>query len=135
MNDKLVLVLSLFGLAMGIATVFWIPPTVEPFFWLVALGISAWQIAERAGAHYFLHGALVGLANSVWVTTAHVLLFDSYIAGHPREAAMVAGMGSPRLMMAAVGPAIGLVSGCIIGVTAVLIAKLMGRTRAPAPAP
>jgi hypothetical protein len=135
MNEKLILALSMFGLAMGIATVFWIPSTAEPFFWLVALGISAWQIAARAGAHYFLHGALVGLANSVWVTSAHILLFDRYIAGHAREAEMMAGMGSPRLMMAAIGPVIGLVSGCVIGVTAVLIAKLMSRTRAPAVAP
>jgi hypothetical protein len=135
MNWKLILQLSLFGLAMGIATVFWIPSTIEPFFWLVVLGISAWQLAERAGGHYFLHGVLVGLANSVWVTSAHVLFFATYIARHPREAEMTAAMGSPRLMMAAVGPVIGLVSGCIIGLIAVFIAKLTGRTRTAVRAP
>src|SRR5262245_17453958 len=110
MDGKLILQLSLFGLAMGIATVFWIPSNIEPFFWIVILGVSAWLIAARAPGRPFLHGLLVGLVNSVWITAAHVLLFDAYIARHAREAEMVAGMGSPRLMMAAVGPVIGLAS-------------------------
>jgi hypothetical protein len=123
MNWKLILQLSLFGLAMGIATVFWISSTIEPFFWLVVLGISAWQLAARAGGRYFQHGVLVGLANSVWVTSAHVGFFSAYIARHPREAEMSAAMGSPRLMMALFGPVIGILSGCIIGAVAVLVAR------------
>lgn len=124
MNWKLILLLSLFGLAMAIGTVFWIAFDVEPYFWLVALGITAYLIAARAGARFFLHGLMVGLVNSVWVTSAHVVFFDTYIASHPREAAMVAEMGSPRLMMSLLGPVIGLVSGCVIGLVAMGIARL-----------
>lgn len=32
---------------------------------------------------YFLHGFLVGLASWVWVTAAHVSLYDAYVAGTP----------------------------------------------------
>src|SRR5689334_19423749 len=88
MNWKLIWQLSLFGLAMGIATVFVIQSSVEPFYWLVIFLISAYFIARRASSRYFLHGVAVGLANSVWVTAAHVLLVRQYMAVHPREAAM-----------------------------------------------
>jgi len=127
-NWKLILQLSLFGLAMGIATVFVISSSVEPWLWLVVLGISAYFIATRSSGRYFVHGLLVGIANSVWVTASHILLFASYIAHHPREAAMMTSTplpGSPRLMMALIGPVIGVLSGLALGVLAVVAGKLV----------
>src|SRR4029434_9982996 len=97
-------------------------------------GFSAAIIAAWCPGRYFIHGVMLGLANSVWVTAAHVLLFDRYMANHPQEAAMMSSMplpDSPRLMMALVGPVIGLVSGLVTGVLAVVAAKLM-RPSAPA---
>lgn len=128
MNWKLIFLLSLFGLAMGIATVFWIPSNIEPLFWLVVFAISAYFIATRCSSRFFLHGLLVGIVNSVWVTASHVLLFDQYIANHPKEAAMMTSMpmpGSPRLMMTVVGPVIGVVSGLVLGLFAFIASKLV----------
>ena len=128
MNWRLIGQLSLFGLAMGIATVFLIPSNIEPLFWLGIFGISAYLIATRCSGSYFLHGILVGLANCVWVTASHILLFERYIANHAREAAMMTSMplpNSPRLMMALIGPAIGLVSGLVLGLFAVVASKLI----------
>lgn len=135
MNRKLIGQLSLFGLAMGLATVFWIPSNVEPLFWLVVLGLSAYLIATGSAGRHFLHGLLVGLANSVWVTAWHILLFDRYLANHPREAAMMTSLplpDSPRLMMGLVGPVIGLVSGLILGLFAIGAGKLVAARRKPA---
>ncbi len=134
MSWPLVARLSLLGLLMGIATVFVIPSNVEPLCWLVIFAVSAYLIAKRVAGKYFLHGLLVGIANSVWVTAAHVVLFDHYIANHPREAAMMTSMplpGSPRLMMALVGPVIGIASGLLIGVLAMLVANLVSRGATP----
>jgi uncharacterized membrane protein len=130
MNWKLIVQLSVLGLAMGVATVFVIPSSIEPLFWLAVFGISAYFIARRTARRPFLHGLLVGVANSVWVTASHVLLFNQYIANHPQEAAMMSSMpmpDSPRWMMALVGPVIGVVSGAVIGVLAVVAARLAGR--------
>jgi hypothetical protein len=125
MNGKLIFQLSLFGLAMGLATVFVISSTVEPIFWLVIFVVCAYLIGRHAGGRYFLHGLLLGVLNSVWVTGAHVLLFDQYVANHPAEAEMMTSMPlSPKLMMVLVGPFIGLASGCVLGLFALVASKL-----------
>ena len=134
MNWKLIFQLSLFGLAMGIATVFFVPSTVEPFLWLAIFVVSAYLIATRAPGRYFAHGLLVSLANSVWITATHVLLFERYIASHPRELAMMASMpmaNHPRLLMLCTGPIIGLVSGVVLGLFAVVASKLTGARQRP----
>lgn len=131
MRWSLVLLLSLFGLAMAVATVFWIPSNVEPFFWLVILLIAAPAIAARAPGRFFLHGLALGVVNGVWVTGAHVFFFEAYVARHVREAEMMAAMPSPRLMMALVGPVIGVLSGCVFGLGALAVRRLLGRKIAP----
>jgi hypothetical protein len=83
MNWKLILQLSMFGLVMGLATVFVIPSNIEPLFWLVIFVICAYIIAKQTQKP-FLRGLLLGLANSVWITAAHILLFQQYIAIHAR---------------------------------------------------
>src|SRR5437899_2118984 len=128
MNWKLVLQLSLFGLAMGIGTVFMIPSTVEPFCWLAIFLICAYVIGARAVPHPFLHGLAIGIVNSVWVTGSHVLLFNQYVANHAREMEMMKTMpmaDAPRTMMAVTGPVIGVISGIVLGVFALIASKVM----------
>jgi hypothetical protein len=134
MNWKLIFQLSIFGLAMGIATVFVIPSKIEPAFWLVIFLICAYLIAKRCPAWHFLHGLLLGLANSIWITAAHVMLFDTYIARHAQEAAMMQNSplgASPKLMTVMVGPVVGLLSGVILGLFAFVAGKLIKNQTAP----
>ena len=129
MNWKLIFTLSLFGLAMGIATVYVIPSNIEPLFWLVIFVICAIVIARVQPAGHFLHGLMVGIVNSIWITAAHVLLFDAYIASHAKEAAMMHNMPlPPRTMMAVVGPCIGVISGVILGLFAWIAGKFVRRS-------
>jgi hypothetical protein len=126
MNWKLILQLSLFGLGMAFATVFVIPSTVEPLCWFVILPFCAYLIARRAPGSYFLHGLLTGVLNSVWITAAHLLLFDRYIAGHAREAAMMSQMPlAPKTMMLITGPIVGVVSGIVLGILALIVHRLV----------
>ena len=124
---SLILKLSMCGLIIGVATVFWIPSNVEPFLWIVIFLICAYVIG-RSSEKPFYTGVLLGLANSVWITTAHILLFGKYLEKHAHEAAMMKSMpfpDSPRLMMAIMGPVVGMISGIIIGLFALLAAKLV----------
>ena len=126
MDWKLISKLSLFGLAMGLATVFFIPSNIEPLCWLAIFAVSAYLIAKQRATGHFLHGLFLGLANSVWITASHILFFHQYIANHAKEAAMMTSMPlptHPRLMMLLVGPVIGLVSGIVIGLVALAAGK------------
>ena len=128
MNWKLILQLSIFGLAMGLATVFLIPSNIEPVFWLAIFLFCAYEIARRRTGKPFLHGVLLGLTNSVWIAVAHILFFSQYIATHAREAEMMKSMpapDSPRLMMAVTGPVIGLISGVVMGIFALVASKFV----------
>jgi hypothetical protein len=128
LNFKLIGQLSLFGLAMAIGTVFFIPSNIEPLCWLVIFATCAWLIARRVTTKPFLHGFAVSLANCVWITSLHILLFSSYLAHHPQEAAMMKSMplpDSPRLMMLMTGPVVGVVSGIVLGSFAFIASKFV----------
>jgi len=97
-------------------------------FWLVIFIICGYIIARRAPGRYFLHGLMVSIVNSVWITSAHVLLFDSYVANHPREAEMMTRMPlAPKVMMVVTGPVVGVVSGLVLGLFAVLARTIVRR--------
>jgi len=118
---------------MGIATVFVISSDIEPLCWLGIFVVCAYLIARQAAARPFLSGVCLGLANSVWITAAHILFMERYIASHAKEAAMMSSMPlstSPRLMMALTGPFIGLVSGLIVGAFSLIAAKFVKSSRA-----
>jgi hypothetical protein len=132
MNWGLIFKLSLFGLAMGVATVYAIPSTIEPICWLTIFVVCAAIIARTCTRHLFWHGFFTSLVNCVWITGTHILFFQDYLQRHAQEAAMMAKMpmpGSPRLMMLMTGPVIGVVSGVVLGLFA-LLAGLAFKKRA-----
>jgi hypothetical protein len=130
-NWRLVLALSLFGLVMSVATISAIPSSAEPIFWGAIFIVCAIVIARLTTERHFLHGLMVGLVNSLWITGAHIIMFDHYISHHPQERTMMNAMplrDSPRLMMAITGPVIGVISGSIIGLLAYVAGILMRRS-------
>jgi hypothetical protein len=134
-NWKLIVQLSLFGLAMAFATVYVVPSSVEPLLWLAIFVVCAYLIARRAPGKAFVHGLLLGIMNSIWITTVHILLMDAYLAHHTQEAAMMQSAkmpASPRVMMAIVGPCVGIVSGIVIGLFAMFADWILGRRSRPA---
>lgn len=128
MNWKLIFQLSLFGLAMAAATVALIPSSVEPFCWLVIFVICAYLIVKNASGKYFLHGFATSLVNSVWITTAQVLFYHSYMAHHPDMVTMPANMpmaNHPRLMMVISGPFFGAGFGLVLGLFSWIASKVI----------
>ena len=132
MDWRLVFLLSGFGMAMAVATVFVIPSNIEPAFWLVIFLVCAYLIARRRPDQLFLHGVCVSLVNSVWITGIHLLLFDQYMTSHPQEAAMmrsIPGAAPPRLIMALFGPIYGSIFGLVLGLFAFLAGKFVKPAR------
>lgn len=128
MNFKLIFRLSLFGLAMAVATVFWIPANIEPLFWLVIFIICAYSIALKSSGKYFLTGFWVSIANCVWITGTHLIFYRTYIANHTQEVDMFAKMPAhdhPRLMMLLTGLIIGVLSGLVLGLFAFIGSRIL----------
>jgi len=128
MNKKLIFQLSLFGLAMAFATVYFIPSNIEPMCWIAIFFACAYIIAKNCTEKYFINGLCVSLVNAIWITGVHILLFDKYISTHPEEALMMTKMplpDSPRIMMLMMGPVIGVVSGLILGLFALIASKIL----------
>src|SRR5262245_55489850 len=94
LNFKLIVQLSMFGLVMALATVFVVPPKIEPLFWLIIFVTCAVVIARSGVPKPFLHGFFVSLVNCVWITTAHIVFYETYLANHPDEAEMLKTMPS-----------------------------------------
>lgn len=128
MNWKLIFTLSLFGLAMAVATVFWIPSNVEWIFWLVIFMFCAYTIARQADGKYFLHGFMVSIVNSIWIIVIHITFYDTYVANHPEllpRLDEMAEFANPRIFMVVIGLIIGAISGIILGLFSLVASKLI----------
>ncbi len=129
MNWKLIFGLSLFGLFMAIATVYFIPFKIEPIFWLVIFLICAYLVAKNAPGKYFLHGLFISLVNCVWITAAHIILFTTYAATHVQEMEQSKNFpvfaGHPRKVMLIMGPMIGIASGIVLGLFCFIASKIV----------
>jgi len=116
---------------MGIATVYVIPTKSEWIFWLAIFLICAYIIAKNAPGNYFLHGFLVSIVNSIWITAVHVIMFSTYVANHPDVVEMNKKMPMlaehPKRLMAIMGPIIGVISGLVLGLFAFLASKMVKR--------
>lgn len=69
----------------------------------------------------------------VWVTAAHYIWYDTYMANHPQMADMM--KNSPidlRTMQLIVGPFIGAISGVVIGLITLLVGAIAGKKPAAA---
>jgi hypothetical protein len=125
MNWKLVLQLAVFGIAMGLGTVFFVPSRVEPILWLIVFLLSAYAIAKHCVRLRFLNGLLVGLLDSLLKTTVHMVFFSAYVARHPQEIAMIRQMTSavsPRQLILLSSPIWGLIYGAATGLLTLLLA-------------
>ena len=130
MNWKIIFQLSIFGLIMAFGTISLIPEKFEPAFWLVIFIFCAWVIAKVCPGKYFLHGFLVSMVNSVWITAANITFRQTYLAHHPKVASMNTNMPAalaihPQLTMALMGPIFGVMFGIILGLFSFVASKIV----------
>src|SRR5215470_1551418 len=117
MNWKLILTLSLFGLAMAVSSLFGLG-IFEFVIWLAIFVLYAVIIAKRAPGKYFLHGFLVSVVNSVWVTAIHAAFFSTYVRNNPQMVQGTPPGMNPRIIMIIAGPVVGALMGIVAGVFA-----------------
>lgn len=130
MNWKLVLLLSLFGVAMGVASLFGMTGRAEPLLWLLVFLFYAWVIATQAPGKYFLHGFLVSVLNGIWISIIHSAFFATYVQNNPQMQANLAALPKgidPRVLSLVFGPLIGAITGIVAGLLAWIAAKVLNK--------
>lgn len=128
MNWKLILKLSMFGLAMAFSTIYLIPSNIESVFWLFIFIACAYIIAKSCTGRYFLNGFMVSILNCIWITTVHLLFFDIYIENHPEEIQLMSEIGIESystVTMLITGIVIGILSGLVLGLFSFVASKLV----------
>jgi len=119
MNWKLIFSLSVFGLAMGVASIFGcVPANLEWLYWLVIALICVFWIVRKATARLFLHGFLVGSIGGIISPILTAIFFSTYLAYNPSYAEqmqkMPAGM-NPIIFRLILAPLIAGISGLALG--------------------
>jgi hypothetical protein len=132
MNWKIIFQLSIFGLIMAFGTVSLIPQKVEPVFWLIIFIFSSFIIAKVCTGKYFLHGFLVAILNSVWITAVHAIYLTNYTFNHPdvvdlTQRALPSFAVHPRQAMIIMAPIFGVMFGIILGVFSFVMAKIVNK--------
>jgi hypothetical protein len=135
MNLKRILQLSLFGFIMAFGTISLIPQKIEPAFWLVIFVFCAIVIAKAAPGKYFLHGFVLSLFNSVWITAVHIWAYPAYAAKHADVVDMSNKISTyfathPRIAMVLMAPAFGIVFGLFQGLFAFIASKVVAKKTA-----
>lgn len=124
MNWKLVLALSAFGPAMGLASTWGFTHNVEWAFWIAIFLLCAVTIARNVVTRHFRHGLLVGCIGGSLSPLVQAALFTTYAAHNPPLVTPLA----PRTFLLVVTPFIGVLSGLLQGLLAWAAGKLLKRS-------
>ena len=119
---ELIFRLSLFGLLMGLATIWFIPYQYEIYFWVIIFLYCGYCIGKIHRGNWFLHGVFVTTLSGLWYSLAHVFFYHQYMGYHPEEFMMLKRLGldsNPKGAMLVTGPMFGAIFGILQGGIAV----------------
>ena len=118
MNVRVVLMLSLFGLVVGLgSTTGLIPAGWETAVWAVISLVCAGVLARQAPGKFFLHGFLTGLISSAIATLLEAAMIGQYLEHNPKaaESFKLLPAISPAVMIVLMTPVAAAVSGVFTG--------------------
>ena len=127
MNWRLILLLSLFGPAVGVLTVLGVfPRGVDRFVWSVVVGVSAFAVARKEPRRALLHGALAGFITGVSSTLIQAVWVETLTANNPWMVEAMAGQPAGfdfEFFVFMLVPFIGVAGGAMTGLLAMLAAR------------
>jgi hypothetical protein len=127
MNLQLLILLSLFGLIIGILSVNGYTQKIEPLIWLLTGMFSAFILARNFSSQIFLYGVGLGLTWGILNGLIQSIFFDRYLKKNPkyRESYNKKMPVKPRFFVLIAGPIIGLITGATVGGLAILFQKFI----------
>ena len=135
MNWRLVLLLSIFGVVMAFAGVFFISGRTEALLWPVIFVIYAVIIVHALPGRYFIHAFAACVINGLWSGIIHAACMTTYLENHHviREIYKTMPLADHRRIATVLG---GIGLGLLMGIIAGLVAYAVGRIwkkKEPAP--
>ncbi len=117
MNWFIVILLSLFGIVMGLLSVKGMTKGIEPFLWVVLGIFVVIVLAKNPVPKFFLQAFVIGLMWGILNSLMAVFFFQTYLSNNPQVVAQFQTKGGSVkpgffLMM---GPIIGVVTGLALG--------------------
>src|SRR5688572_13641957 len=127
MNWQLIVILSLFGILIGILGVRGYTVKIEFFLWLTAGIFTALVAARNIQEKVFLHLLIIGLAWGLFNALLQSIFFSNYLANNPsvQENFNKVTFMSPRYFVLITGPVFGLITGAVMGGIALLLKRLI----------
>lgn len=127
MKWKTILLLSLFGILMGLNSVFGIIKNIEWLLWLIIAIVSAYVLNKQTKKLLVTHAVITGLFIGILNAIIQSSLFDMYLANNPE----IEGFNQwpitvePQYFLLMAGPFVGIVYGLVIGLFALIIKKIL----------
>ncbi|MEI9945775.1 MAG: hypothetical protein WDN26_16340 [Chitinophagaceae bacterium] len=126
MNWTLILLLSSFGMVMGILSVNGYTQKLEPFLWLLFGIITSLLLAKNVEYKTFLHALIIGLSWGVFNGLLQSIFFDKYLANNPsvQDSFKKVAFMQPRYFVIITATVIGLITGAVLGGLALLFKRI-----------
>ncbi|HYM92698.1 MAG TPA: hypothetical protein VET23_01050 [Chitinophagaceae bacterium] len=117
MNWPLILLLSLFGVLMGILSVNGLTKKIEPILWLAFGFFTAFILSRNVTATVFWHGLFIGIFWGTLSSGIQSIFFETYLKNNPQyhKAFKKSAVLRPRYLILLVGPILGLITGTVLG--------------------
>jgi hypothetical protein len=123
MNWRLILLLSSFGLLIGVASLFGFTRGLEPLLWFLIFVLYAWWIANNCTRLHFIHAFLASVLDGTWIAIIHSIFFSTYVRHNPdvieRFKTLPPGVNL-RVLTLVMGPLVGAIFGLVAGLFAYL---------------
>jgi len=126
MNWTIILLLSSFGLVMGLLSIKGYIQKLEPFLWILFGIITSLVLSNNIDNKTFLHALLIGLFWGVLNGITQSAFFDQYLANNAnlQERFKQSTFIQPRYLVLVTGPVIGLITGLVLGGLTLLLKKI-----------
>ena len=126
MNWTIILLLSSFGLVMGLLSIKGYIQKLETFLWILFGIITSLILSKNIDNKTFLHALLIGLFWGVLNGLTQSAFYDQYLANNAnlQERFKQSTFIQPRYLVLVTGPVIGLITGLVLGGLTLLLKKI-----------
>ncbi len=126
MNWTIILLLSSFGLVIGLLSINGYTQKIEPLLWLFFGIIAALILSRNIDTRTFFHALLVGLFWGILNGIIQSAFFEQYLANNAnlQERFKQSSFIQPRYLVLLIGPVIGMITGLVLGGLTLLVKKI-----------